>query len=210
MGVITKIDLQKNKNRVNLFVDNSFFCGLYKEILLKNGLKVGQDIDESKLKEVITESETRRALDYAFNILGGKSYSEFELRKKLKSKMFETDIINIVISKLDEYHLIDDEAYAKILVESYKLDGPKRMENKLIQRGISQEIAKNAVNCLSEGVEECKIEQLSAKYLKNKEKSAQNLQKLYRYLIGRGFGHEVVSRFVSKIKVEEGSDESWD
>ena len=39
MPVITKIETQKNKSRVNIFVDDSFFCGLNKETAIIFKLK---------------------------------------------------------------------------------------------------------------------------------------------------------------------------
>jgi regulatory protein len=42
---ITKIEIQKNnKNRVNLFVDDNFFCGLSLETIVKNHIKENQEI----------------------------------------------------------------------------------------------------------------------------------------------------------------------
>ena len=38
--------MQKNKSRVNIFVDDSFFCGLNKETALNFKLKINKEIDE--------------------------------------------------------------------------------------------------------------------------------------------------------------------
>ena len=65
MAKITKIEGQKNKARVNIFVDEAFFCGLEKETAIIFGLKVGSEVDEGKLSKAIAESETKRAFNKA-------------------------------------------------------------------------------------------------------------------------------------------------
>ena len=51
MSVITKIEQQRNKSRVNIFVDDSFFCGLERETAAVFGLKTGKQVNEEYLKE---------------------------------------------------------------------------------------------------------------------------------------------------------------
>ena len=63
MPTITKIETQKNKKRVNIFVDGSFFCGLNKETAILFGLKENKEIDEQKLREAAFESEVKSAFE---------------------------------------------------------------------------------------------------------------------------------------------------
>ena len=66
MSVITKIETQKNKSRVNIFIDDSFFCGLNKETAVIFGLKVGKEIDEESLRQAVFESEVKSAFENPF------------------------------------------------------------------------------------------------------------------------------------------------
>ena len=203
MAKITQISAQKNKKRVNLYVDGAFFCGLGVETLTKNGLKVGSVVDEDWLKDLVVESDARKATDYAFDLVGRKMYSKAEIAKKLKQKGYEAPVIDVVIKKLDSYGLIDDLAYAKILVNSAKTDGERKIEAKLFSRGISKSDIKIALNDLNDETELAKMEQFSAKYFKNKLKTAENLQKFYRNLISKGFTYEQAGSFVSNLKMED-------
>ena len=48
---ITKIEIQKkNKNRVNLYLDEEFYCGLSLETIMKNHLKEGFEINENQIE----------------------------------------------------------------------------------------------------------------------------------------------------------------
>ncbi|MBQ7453090.1 MAG: RecX family transcriptional regulator [Clostridia bacterium] len=117
MGVITKIEVQRNKKRASVFIDNAFFCGLMVETVVANRLKVGQNVDEDELKRIIVESETKRATEYLLKLISGRIYSKSELLTKLKSKGYDEEVAGCATCKLEEYGYIDDEAYAKTYVE---------------------------------------------------------------------------------------------
>lgn len=214
MGVITEISSQKNKTRVNLFIDNSFFCGLMTETLVKNNLKVGMVVDEDKLKEIIFESEMRKGLNYVFSLVAKKAYTRFEIAKKLKDKGYDDKVIDAINAKLAEYNLVNDEEFARASVGQMGLLSRRQLEQKLKQKGINDAIIKSAVNDIKSGDEEGKIAIISAKYLKNKPKTQENLQRLFRYLAGKGFEFDLIKKQISQIKVEEnegeGFDENWD
>ena len=60
---ITKIEIQKsNDERANLYLDEKFFSGISLELVVKEHLKVGMEIDEHKLSELILEDEKGKAL----------------------------------------------------------------------------------------------------------------------------------------------------
>ena len=55
---ITKIEVQKrNKNRVNLYLNDEFFCGLSLETVVRNHLKEGQNISEQDVEYLKNETE---------------------------------------------------------------------------------------------------------------------------------------------------------
>ena len=204
MAVITEINLQKNKKRASVFVDNAFFCGLMVETIVANRLKVGQEVDENDLKRVITESETKRACEYLLSLISAKMYSKNELKTKLKNKGYESEVIENAIHKLEECGYINDEDYARLYAQSAGLKSARQIQQKLFQKGINCEIVQNAVNeCKIQG-EEDKIRQISAKYMRNREKSAENLQKLKRYLFSKGFSYDDINKIVG-----EDGYESW-
>ena len=117
MGVITKIEQQKNKSRVNIFVDNSFFCGLEKETAVILRLKEGSSVDEKTLQDAIKMSEEKRAFEKATGYISVRMYSKREIITKLKNKGFDDDAISGAITKLEEYKFVDDNAFAKLYIE---------------------------------------------------------------------------------------------
>ena len=206
MGVITKIVPQKNKARVNLYIDGSFFCGLMAETAIANGLKENKEVDEEYLKEIISESEKRKAMDYCLNIMAKKPYTRYEIKTKLFAKGYEDAVVFGVLKKLEEYNYLNDQEYAISFAQNCGLKSARQVEQKLMQKGVAREIIQNAVNMLKSGGETAKIATISAKYLKNKPKTDENFNKLFRYLVAKGFGFEDVKNEIRRLK----EDESWD
>ena len=209
MGIVTKIEYQKNKTRVNIYVDGEFFCGLNSEVLFSNQIKVGSEVDEQRLKALIFESEVKKGVSYVFGLLAKKPYAEREIRTKLYQKGYSSEAAQKIIETIKEYKLIDDSDYAKTYVDSNKTKSKREIEFNLSQKGIDKHIIQNAVNDIENDDEMAKIDIITAKYMKNKPKTSENLQKLFRYLQGKGFEFELIKNKISKLK-EQVNDESWD
>ena len=209
MGIVTKIEYQKNKTRVNIYVDGEFFCGLNSEVLFSNQIKVGSEVDEQRLKGLIFESEVKKGVSYVFGLLAKKPYAEREIRTKLYQKGYSSEAAQKIIETVKEYKLIDDSDYAKTYVDSNKTKSKREIEFNLSQKGIDKHIIQNAVNDIENDDEMAKVDIITAKYMKNKPKTSENLQKLFRYLQGKGFEFELIKNKISKLK-EQVNDESWD
>jgi regulatory protein len=113
VAIITKIEEQKNKKRVNIFVDDAFFCGISKETALVFRFKVGSVVDENVLQDAIFESEVKRAFEKASDYLSVRMHTKKELFEKLLKKGYQTEVISKAIEKLEEYHFVDDGMMAK-------------------------------------------------------------------------------------------------
>ncbi|MCR5553538.1 MAG: RecX family transcriptional regulator [bacterium] len=207
MAKITDITRQKRKNRINLYVDNSFYCGLNVETAVKNGIVIGAEFDESELEQIIGESETRGALDYALGLVSKKLYSEYEIVEKLKNKGYGQKIIDCVLEKLREYRLVDDQRFAETFAKNQSRYGKKMIALKLGRKGIGKDLTRMVENNISDQDEMEKIKTISVKYLNNKERNKETFQKLYRYLFSKGFEYDSISNYISKLKGED--DESW-
>lgn len=207
MAIITNITEQKNKKRANIFIDGSFFCGLNLETMIKNGIKTGMSVNEKELPDIVIESETRHGLDYCFKLLAVKPYSRHEIIKKLENKGYDEGIIQNILYKLEEYKLFDDLAYAKAIIEGSKNDGKRKIMQKLINKGITTDILKELDSMFVDEKEKGKLASISAKYMKNKPHTQQILQKLYKYLLGKGFDYELIKFEIEKYR--ENDNESW-
>lgn len=203
MGLITKIEQQKNKNRVNIFIDGSFFCGLEKETAVIYRLKEGKIVDENLLSEAITKSEEKRAFEKSIDYISDRLHSKKEIKDKLLKKGFTINVIESVIYKLEEYHYIDDDLFAKNFIEQNTKYSKAVLTGKLIQKGIEKDlIDKNLAN-LSDTSEFDNCLTIAEKLLKStKILSLNDKQKFYAKLARRGFRHDTITKVFDTLNIK--------
>lgn len=202
MPVITKIETQKNKSRVNIFVDDSFFCGLNKETAVIFGLKENKEVDEEKLKVAIFESEVKSAFEKSLDYLGRRMYTKKELIERLTQKGYVKEVAERVIEKLEEYRYIDDKLFAKQFFQSNGHLSKRVIQGKLIQKGVANDIISEIIEERT-GESEFELCLLQAKkYLKSKKvNDIKDIQKMQASLARKGFGFDTIKK-VCKITVK--------
>ena len=200
MPKITEISIQnKNKNRCNVFVDGEFFSGVSVETVCKARLKVGLEIDEDSLKQVLAENERLEALNKATEYISKTIKTKRQVKDYLLSKGYNEDVVWYCVDKLKEYNYVNDFEYSKRYIESVsKTQGKKLIEYKLMMKGVRKEEISSAFGeCDIDLKESAKT--VADKYLKNKEITKENKAKAYRYLIGRGFSYEEANYALSEF-----------
>ena len=202
MPVITKIETQKNKSRVNIFVDDSFFCGLNKETAVIFGLKENKEVDEEKLKVAIFESEVKSAFEKSLDYLGRRMYTKKELIERLTQKGYIKEVAERVIEKLEEYRYIDDKLFAKQFFQSNGHLSKRVIQGKLIQKGVAKDIISDIIEERT-GESELELCLLQAKkYLKSKEvNDIKDIQKMQASLARKGFDFDTIKK-VCKITIK--------
>jgi len=152
------------------------------------------------------------AYQYSMFLLGGQDYSEFKLRKKLKSKGYEETEINEALTKLIEKNYLREEEYKKLLarklIRKGKADG-------MIRRQIEQEKLQIDAAQMTEIREEMgmsKEDTLSQLILKKtrgkawpkdfaEKRKAQ--EKVYRYLLSRGYSYDDAKKAMNLTQLDE-------
>jgi len=88
------------------------------------------------------------ALDYSLKLLGYRSRTVSELRKKLIEKGYDEPVIEPVIKRLVETNLINDEDYAQRYTNDkliFNRRGPRRIYLELLSKGIDKDLIDKAV-----------------------------------------------------------------
>lgn len=198
MQTITDLKVAvKDKNRVNLYLNNKFYCSLDLETVVKNGLKAGIIIDEKKLENIQLQSEKQTALNKVLRLINTRYKTQKEVQDYLHQKGYLPQVIYYVLEKLNEYHYIDDERYVDSYIASHKNFGKLKLKQELYQKGISQTIidAKLEVEDFDQTEQICTLAQ---KYMKNKDDTKENYIKLFKYLMGKGFEYETIKSALNK------------
>lgn len=199
MKTITDLKPQvKNKGRISVYLNGSYYCGLDLATAVKYRLKKGQEIEENTLVEIQRNSELQACFDSALNLITKAIKTEKEIIDRLVKKGYLLEIAKETVVKLKSYGYIDDFNYADRYVETYKnVQGKRLIALKLKQKGISQEDAEKAISSVENQYEQAYI--LGQKYLKNKVIDKKNLQKCYKYLLSKGFDYDECKFAVQKF-----------
>ena len=125
LAVITKLQPQKNRKRVSLFLDGKFGFGLSLEEVVKNGLKTGKELGEKKVEELFFSSQREKVLGRVLNFLSYRPRSEREVRRYMwkRFKLMEVKeewkekLKKEILKKLRKQKLLDDASFADWWIE---------------------------------------------------------------------------------------------
>ena len=197
--LITKIEVQKrNKNRVNLYLNEEFFCGLSLETVVRNHLKEGQNISEQSIEYLKNETEKQVALEKATGYISKCQKTKKQIKDYLQKKGFDDEICDYALEKLGEYHFVDDELFAKSYVKAKgKTSGRKKLSYELKQKGVEEQIINDCIENFCE--DEKTVNVVLEKYLKNKPLDIKTKQKAFRYLMSHGYSADVASSAISRV-----------
>ena len=167
--IITDINAQKRKGRYNIYIDGTFYSGVDAETIIKAGFKVGKEVDKQTLEDVVLESETRSAFEKLLGLVSRQMYSRRDLEKKIFQYGYSAECVQKAIAKAEEYGYINDDLYAKLLVESKSLKSKKEVKNALFLKGISSSIIDEKVQVIDGEEEKNRAQIIAQKYMKNKQ-----------------------------------------
>lgn len=140
----------------------------------------------------------------ALRILGRRDHSAAELTDKLKGRGFTLAVIETVIDECRRLNYLDDEKYAKNTAHTLRAKGfgPVRVGQTLRSKGIPESMI-NAVNedlgTYEEQCTQCRralVKKLKASTQRHDRPEVKN--KLYRFLLSRGFAAEIVLQVLHK------------
>ncbi|MGJ0846116.1 RecX family transcriptional regulator [Tissierella praeacuta] len=200
---ITSIEPQRNKNRVNIYVDNIFSIGIDEELRYKYKLEIGMEVNDAFIKEVLEAEERNKVLNHALNLLSYRQRSENEIYTALKRKGFEDSYIEYAMNYCRENRYLDDKDFAQSFIKDKtnlnKL-GPKRIRYELILKGISKDIIDELLIVDYEEQYEIAME-IALKKLKSYKNDDYNsiYRKLSGFLQRKGYSYDIISKVVKDI-----------
>lgn len=187
MPIITSIKQQKNKNRVNVYLDNKFGFGIDLDNFVILDLKIGQELTETDIEKIIKKAEFQKILDQLLKWVTSRPHSLKEVKNYLRRKKTPEIIWEDLIAKLKYFDLIDDKKFAMWWVETRASFSPKSkrmLKEELKFKGIDKNIIEEILDKTT--IEEDKI----ALNLLNKKKFSDE-RKMIGYLVRKGFSFEI-------------------
>lgn len=209
--IITKIEIQKNnKEKVNIFIDGEYSFSMSLNGVNKYGLYNEKSITKEEIEEFKKKDSNELAFLYLIDKISYKMYTERELRDKLRKKDFEIESINDALEKAKEYGYVNDSFFAKCFIEQRGIPnkwGEKVIYQKLLQKGIDKDIInKNLKEFFSDEDEKENCYSLASKKIKTISgfsfDDRKTLDKLYRFLLSKGYSYELINTIIEKLKKE--------
>ena len=198
------IEICGKGKKKELWVDGEFFCVINDFLILKYKLPQSS-LSQEKLNEIKNEAEVELGFSMAVDFVSRGSKTKKQVAEFLSKKISKVNE-SVVLEKLLGYHYVDDLEFAKNFVDSKKSTcGKNKIRLALIQKGVSNEDIEKALVGLDNKEQAKKI---ADKYMRAKEMTRQNLEKLTRHLISKGFTWDEIAAV--KRSYKEKIDESWD
>lgn len=150
MGQITAISATKrDPQRATVRAGGRVVATLSINRISELGLKVGQTWDEALAGRVADAAVFDKAMRAAMQRLNRRALSRRQLERKLSDLGFEDTVRARVRDRLLELGVLDDEALGRAVIrqlQSRKAAGPRLLRNKLMQRGLDQQLVDRLVD----------------------------------------------------------------
>lgn len=137
----------RRKGLTALFIDGEFAVSVDTETFVRSGLRLGEELTDEQLHQLILKSDARRAQEKALYLLEHRAHSHKELVDKV-ARVVPREAAERAVDHLEELGLVNDEEYAKrFAAELFERKGcsVSRVRWELIKKGIDRETAEQIV-----------------------------------------------------------------
>ncbi|KGF03561.1 regulatory protein RecX [Anaerococcus lactolyticus] len=192
--IIENIEYSDKYNLIRLTISKERFYVDY-DLYYENGFELEKEIDFPIYKKILANDEFNRAKNFALNKISFSQKSTYEIRQKLKDQKFSADVIEKIISYLDSYGFLDDEAYVKAYIrDKDEISSWSRGKIKymLKQKHIDENLIEDNLCLISNEREAEKAGFFADKKIKN-DYSYENRAKVFRHLAGKGFDIDIIN-----------------
>ncbi len=203
-GKITALVIQKkNKERVNLFLDNAFAFGVSLNAALN--LKKGQFLNDEEIARLKFNDQAEQAYQKSLNFLSYRVRSKQEIKQYLQKKGFGKEAVEEAIERLTDKGYLNDAEFGQLWVENRNRFNPKgktALRYELRAKGLSEADIEKALNELNE---ENLAWQAVQKQL-TRWQTLDNLtfrKKLTGHLARRGFSYDIIQTIIVRAGLDK-------
>jgi regulatory protein len=203
-GKITALVIQKkNKERVNLFLDNALAFGISLNAALN--LKKGQFLSDEEIARLKFNDQAEQAYQKSLHFLSYRARSAQETKQYLRKKDFGEDAIEIAIERLTDKGYLNDAEFGQLWVENRNRFNPKgktALRYELRAKGLSEADIEKALDGLDE-------ENLAWQAVQKQLTRWQALdkltfrQKLNGHLARRGFSYDIIQTIIVRAGLDK-------
>jgi len=201
MAVITALEIQKrNKERVNIYLDDEFAFGL--TLMEAAKLRKGQTLTAEEITLLTHEDAINQAVNRAIDFLSYRPRSSEEVRQNLVKKDIPETVVSIAMERVQNLGYLDDMAFARFWIENrdtFKPRAPRALRFELRQKGIGDDILDPLFEEILD-VEDSAYRVAVKQIRQYKGKTRQEFkQKLSGKLQRRGFDYGIIKDVIQRL-----------
>lgn len=161
---LTAIEPRRHR-LVQLYLDGEAAVKLDAATAQEARLRVGMELDDEELHELLQKSDAARAKEKALYLLEHRPHAKRELERKLSRTVGE-EAAQAAADRMEELGLVDDADYAARLAQELARKGYafSRTVQELVRRGVDRELAQEAAREASPDPEEAIRRLIQRKY----------------------------------------------
>jgi regulatory protein len=192
---VTRIE-PLGKNRSRIYLDERPAFVLYRGEISRYEIREGFELPEESYREIMEELLIKRAKLRCMNLLKSMDRTEFQLRQKLAMGDYPAEIIDQALAYVKGFGYVNDESYAERYIELRReRDSRMQITHALMQKGISKDV----IQAIFEEQEPADEEEMIRRWMEKKHfdpetASAKEKQKMYMFLMRKGFSASEISR----------------
>lgn len=190
--------------RYKVYIDQEFAFVLYKSELRQYGISSDHEISDEHYDDIIHRVLPKRAKLRAMALLQKRCYTEKQLTDKLKEGLYSKAVIEEALNYVKSFGYVDDLQFAVDYITYHEEDrSERRIICDLQQKGIDENVIRQALDKWKE-LGGCQNEQemIRAALKKknyNSDCSLKERQKIYAFLLRKGFSIENVNKVLGRM-----------
>ena len=198
--MIVKAVVPVDKRKCKVFLEGDFAFVLYKSEAARFHIEEGNDLPAKTYEMIEEEILLKRARDRALYLLQSQGRTQAEMIKKLKDDGYSQSVTERVLSFLQEYHFIDDNAYTENYIHVNKGRKSKRqITYELQQKGVDRDQIRQMLEENPVDEEETVRALLKKKTGGRIPEDKKEIHNLAAFLGRKGFSFEVISRVLRDV-----------
>ncbi len=188
--------IREKKGKLTVRLEGGLSFPIYEKEAAKYRMTEGGSLSDQEWNEICTEILEKRAKRRALYILQRMERTEYQLRQKLQENGYPEEIVQCAIDYVKSFHYVDDYRYACTYIRYHQAEKSRlQLKMKLYERGVASDLIEQALEDEYSGEEEQLIKRLLEKKHYDAETMGQKeKQRLYQYLMRRGFRSETIRR----------------
>jgi len=202
--ILTAIEQQKkDSKRFSLFINNKFAVGISLNTFEHFDLSKGQRLNRKLIDDICIYEEINKARNKALQYIAKKMRSSFEVQQKLRQVGYPLSVIEGIVQEFRDKQYIDDRDYAETFTRDFlkfKEAGVFKLKKSLQQKGIAANLIEQTIEKYFSSEQQLqKARRLAEKKLQLIKEKEKKKERIYRYLIQKGFENSVVAQTLNDL-----------